>query len=246
MGDMDGKVAVITGAGSGMAKACTELFVRHGAKVVAADISGKEKDTAAELGDAVLPVHCDVAEEDDVVAMFEAAKGEFGRVDAVLNIAGIGKGAPLIDVDLVMYEEIMAVDLRGVFLGTKHGIRAMKESGGGSVVNWSSLTAYAHSGSYSSVYAAAKAGVLALTTSAALEHGPDGIRVNAICPGLILTEMVKPVVEMDPQRAKKSPLGRGGEPEEVAELALFLASDRSSYISGVAIRIDGGWGTRLA
>ena len=246
MGDMDGKVAVITGAGSGMAKACTKLFVQHGAKVVAADISGKEKDTAAEIGDAVLPFNCDVSNEDDVAAMFDAAVKEFGRVDAVLNVAGIGKGAPLVDVDLALYEEIMAVDLRGVFLGVKHGARTMRQSGGGSIVNWSSLTAFAHTGSYSSVYAAAKAGVIALTTSAALEHGADGIRVNAVCPGLILTEMVKPVVEMDPQRASKPPLGRGGEPEEVAELALFLASDRSSYISGVAIPIDGAWKTRLA
>jgi NAD(P)-dependent dehydrogenase (short-subunit alcohol dehydrogenase family) len=246
MGDVDGKVAVITGAGSGMAKACTQLFVQEGAKVVAADISGREKDTASELGDAVLPVHCDVSEEDDVVAMFEAAAQEFGRVDAVLNVAGIGEGAPFAETELDMYERIMAVDLRGVFLGTKHGIRAMRGSGGGSIVNWSSLTAFAHSGSYSSIYASAKAGVLALTTSAALEHGPDGIRVNAICPGIILTEMGEIAVKADPSKVEKPPLRRAGRPEEVAQLALFLASDRSSYITGVAIPIDGGWKTRLA
>jgi NAD(P)-dependent dehydrogenase (short-subunit alcohol dehydrogenase family) len=246
MGDMDGKVAVITGAGSGMAKACTQLFVREGAKVVAADISGREKDTASELGDAVLPVHCDVSQEDDVVAMFEAAAQEFGRVDAVLNVAGIGEGAPFAATELDMYERIMAVDLRGVFLGTKHGIRAMRVARGGSIVNWSSLTAFAHSGSYSSIYASAKAGVLALTTSAALEHGPDGIRVNAICPGIILTEMGEMAVKADPNKVEKPPLRRAGRPEEVAQLALFLASDRSSYITGVAIPIDGGWKTRLA
>lgn len=246
MGDMDGKVAVITGAGSGMAKACVQLFVAHGAKVVAADISGREKDTAAEVGDAVLPVHCDVSQEDDVVAMFDAAVSEFGRVDAVLNVAGIAGGAPLAEVDLDLYEKIMAVDLRGVFLGTKHGIRTMRASGGGSIVNWSSLTAYAHTGAYSSVYAAAKSGVLALTTSAALEHAADGIRVNALCPGIILTEMGRLAVEHDPEKVNKPPMRRGGRPEEVAELALFLASERSSYITGVAIRIDGGWATRLA
>jgi NAD(P)-dependent dehydrogenase (short-subunit alcohol dehydrogenase family) len=243
---MDGKVAVITGAGSGMAKACAQLFVHEGAKVVAADISGREKETASELGDSVLPFHCDVALEDDVVAMFDAAMQEFGRVDAVLNVAGIGEGAPLADVDLDMYERIMAVDLRGVFLGTKHGIRSMRETGGGSIVNWSSLTAFAHSGAYSSIYASAKAGVIALTTSAALESAPDGIRVNAICPGIILTEMGQMAVEFDPEKIKKPPMGRGGRPEEVAQLALFLASERSSYVTGVAIRIDGGWGTRLA
>lgn len=246
MGEMNGKVAVITGAGSGMAKACAELFVREGSKVVAADISGKEKDTAAELGDMVLPIHCDVTKEDQVVAMFEAAVQAFGRVDAVLNVAGIGAGAPLVDVELDLYEQIMSVDLKGVFLGTKYGIRAMRETGGGSIVNWSSLTAYAHSGSYSSIYASAKSGVLALTSSAALESAADGIRVNAVCPGIIMTEMGEMAVQFDPEKVKKPPMGRGGRPDEVAQLALFLASERSSYITGVSIRIDGGWGTRLA
>ena len=246
MGEMDGKVAVITGAGSGMAKACTELFVQEGAKVLAADISGREKDTAAELGNAVHPFHCDVSKEDDVVAMFEAAVAEFGQVDAVLNVAGIGEGAPLVDVDMDMYERIMGVDLRGVFLGIKHGARTMRQTGGGSIVNWSSLTAFAHSGSYSSVYAAAKAGVIALTTSAALEHAADGIRVNALCPGIILTAMGEMAVQFDPTKVERPPMQRGGRPEEVAQLALFLASERSSYITGVAIKIDGGWGTRLA
>jgi NAD(P)-dependent dehydrogenase (short-subunit alcohol dehydrogenase family) len=122
----------------------------------------------------------------------------------------------------------------------------MRATGGGSIVNWSSLTAFAHSGAYSSIYASAKAGVIALTTSAALESAADGIRVNAICPGIILTEMGEMAVQMDPQKVQKPPMGRGGRPEEVAQLALFLASERSAYITGVAIRIDGGWGTRLA
>jgi NAD(P)-dependent dehydrogenase (short-subunit alcohol dehydrogenase family) len=246
MGDMDDKVAVITGAGAGMAKACVQLFVQEGAKVVAADVSGREKETAAELGESVLPFHCDVSQEDEVVAMFEAAVREFGRVDAVLNVAGIGEGAPLVDVELAMYERIMAVDLRGVFLGTKHGIRTMRQTGGGSIVNWSSLTAFANSGSYASVYAAAKAGVIALTRSAATEYASEGIRANSICPGIILTEMGQKAVQADPNKIKKPAMGRGGLPEEVAQLALFLASDRSSYITGLAIPIDGGWGSRLA
>jgi NAD(P)-dependent dehydrogenase (short-subunit alcohol dehydrogenase family) len=244
---MDGKVAVITGAGSGMAKSCAELFVRHGARVVAADISGKQEETAAELGDAAIPVQCDVTQEDQVEAMFATALEAFDRVDAVLNVAGIGAGAPLVDMELDAYEQIMAIDLRGVFLGTKHGIQAIRRSGeGGSIVNWSSLTAFAHSGSYSSIYASAKAGVIALTTSAALEHGAEGIRVNAVCPGIILTEMGKMAVEFDPTKVEKPPMQRAGEPEEVAELALFLSSERSSYITGVAIPIDGGWKVRLA
>ena len=131
MGELDGKVAVITGAGSGMARASTHVFVREGAKVLAADISGRENDTAAELGDAVVPFHCDVTQESDVEAMFAAALREFGRVDAVLNVAGIGGAQPLAKVTMDEYDRIMAVDLKGVLLGTKHGINAMLPTGGG-------------------------------------------------------------------------------------------------------------------
>ncbi len=246
MGDMDGKVAVITGAGSGMGKACARLFVHEGAKVVAGDISGREKDTAVELGESVLPFHCDVAEEQDVIAMFEAAVRRFGRVDAVLNVAGVADGVPLVDVGLEQYEKVMSVDLRGVFWGTKHAVLTMRVTGGGSIVNWSSLTAFANSGAYASVYAAAKAGVIALTRTAATEYAADGIRANSVCPGIILTDMGGAAIESAPDKVKKPALGRGGRPEEVAQLALFLASDRSSYITGQAISIDGGWGARLA
>ncbi|MBA2810197.1 SDR family oxidoreductase [Streptomyces sp. KM273126] len=245
MGDMDGKVAVITGAGAGMAKACAELFVEHGAKVVAADISGKEKDTAAELGEAVVPVHCDVSQEDQVVAMFETAVREFGRVDAVLNVAGIADGAPLADSTLEMYDRIMAVDLRGVFLGTKHAIRAMRPTGGGAIVNWASLAALASSGAHAGVYSAAKAGVIALTRVAATEYAADGIRANSLCPGIILTDMGQNAVQAAPEKLQKPAMQRGGTPREVAELALFLASERSSYLTGLAVPIDGGWGSLL-
>jgi NAD(P)-dependent dehydrogenase (short-subunit alcohol dehydrogenase family) len=116
---------------------------------------------------------------------------------------------------------------------------------GGSIVNWSSLAAISI-GSFCSAYAAAKAGVVALTKSAATEYGPDGIRANAVCPGVILTEMGEAALVHDPEKPKRNPLGRAGRPDEVAELALFLASDRSSYISGLAIPIDGGWSAKLA
>src|SRR5688500_2955593 len=139
MGLLDGKVAVITGAGSGMAKASTKLFVREGARVVAADISGAEKDTAAEVGEGVLPVHCDVTHEADVAALFEAAVAEFGRVDAVLNVAGIGIATPIHTCSMEDYDKVMDVDLRGVFLGMKYAIPRMLATGGGSIVNWSSV-----------------------------------------------------------------------------------------------------------
>ena len=242
MGELDGKVAVITGAGSGMAKAASEVFVREGAKVLAADISGAQEQTAKELGDAVVPFHVDVAKEAEVAAMFATALESFGRVDAVLNVAGIGSAGALADLDLDEYERVMSINLRGVMLGTKHGIRTMLESGGGSIVNWSSIGGMNGSRMPTSAYSMAKAGVIAVTKAAAVEYGEQGIRANAICPGFIETPMSggKGASERFPALVGGSALKRGGQPEEVAELASFLASDRSSYITGAIIPIDGG------
>ena len=242
MGELDGKVAVITGAGSGMARACAQVFVREGAKVVAADISGRQEQTAEALGDAAIACAVDVTDESSVEAMFATAMEAFGKVDTVLNVAGVGSGGALRDVTMEEYERVMAVDLKGVVLGTKHALRTMIPTGGGVILNWSSVGGMNGSKMPTSIYSAAKAGVIAITKQAAIEHGLEGIRANAICPGFIETEMSggKGAAERFPALVQGSCLQRGGQPEEVAELASFLASDRASYITGAVIPIDGG------
>jgi NAD(P)-dependent dehydrogenase (short-subunit alcohol dehydrogenase family) len=248
MKELDGKVAVITGAGSGMARACSRAFVREGARVLAADISGREEETAAELGEAVVPFRCDVTRENQVEAMFAAALDGFGHVDAVLNVAGIGAATPLAEVTADEYDRVMDVDLRGVFLGTKHGINTLLGCGGGVILNWSSTGGINATAFPVSVYSAAKAGVISFTKAAAVEYGTRGIRAIAICPGFIETEMSggPGAAQRFPQLVQGTALKRGGQPEEVAELASFLCSDRASYITGAVIPVDGGMTATLA
>lgn len=242
MAELEGKVAVITGAGSGMGRASAQVFVREGARVLGADVSGKEQETADELGDRFVPFHADVSQEADVEAMFAAALDAFGRVDAVLNVAGIGAGGPLGDFTVEQYDRIMSVNLLGVMLGTKHAIRTMVPTGGGVILNWSSTGGMNGSKTPVSIYSASKAGVISVTKQAAIEYATEGIRANAICPGLTVTPLAggRAGIERFPHLLEGAPMKRAGEPEEVAELASFLASDRAPFLTAAVIPVDGG------
>jgi NAD(P)-dependent dehydrogenase (short-subunit alcohol dehydrogenase family) len=247
MGLLDGKAAVITGAGLGIAKAATKVFVREGAKVLAVDISGAEKDTAAEMGPNVVAFHCDVTKESEVASMIAAAVKEFGRIDAMLNVAGTVGARQLPEVTMDEFDHLIDVNLRGMLLGQQYAIRAMLETGGGAIVNFSSVGGLNAEEMASSAYMAAKAGVHAITKAAAVQYGRQGIRANAIAPGFTLTEVMSGISpEMLETMVEKTALGRAGQSDDAAELAAFLVSDRAAYITGTVIPVDGGWSAKLA
>ncbi|MDE2302550.1 MAG: SDR family oxidoreductase [Sphingomonadales bacterium] len=240
------KIVVITGAGSGMGKAMAQRFSQEGAKVVCADISGKQEDVAAAIGAAAVPVHCDVAKEADVQAMIALAEDRFGRLDILVNNAGFGGGmAPLHEQTTEKWDHIHAVNIRGVFFGMKYGIISMLKSGGGAIVNIGSASAVVGWKAHS-IYGAAKAGVHSMTRAAALDYAQNNIRVNAVAPGTIWTGLVKQSETMaeppkDGFRLPGIPMDRWGLASEIANAALFLASDEASYITGVTLPVDGGY-----
>jgi NAD(P)-dependent dehydrogenase (short-subunit alcohol dehydrogenase family) len=243
---LEKKIAVITGAGSGMGKAMAQLFAAEGAKVVCADISGKQDAVAAGIGEAAVPVHADVANESDVRNMISTAEERFGRLDILVNNAGFGGPmAPLHEQSTETWDRVHSVNLRGVFFGIKYGITSMLKSGGGAIVNISSASGFVGWKNHG-VYGAAKSGVNQLTKVAALDYAGKNIRVNAILPGTMWTGLVKqseqiPEPPPSARRLPGIPLDRWGRAIDIAYAALYLASDEASYVTGVLLPVDGGY-----
>jgi len=236
MGRVDGKVALISGGSRGMGAADARLLVTEGAAVVIGDIRDDEgKALADELGDAARYVHLDVTEPEQWQAAVAVAVGEFGKLDVLVNNAGIVNGSSLEKFDLARWRRIIDVNLTGTFLGMQVAVEPMIAAGGGSIINVSSIEGLRGS-PWAHGYVASKWGVRGLAKSAALELAPHNIRVNSIHPGLVRT----PMTENIPDDLVTIPLGRPAEPVEVANFVLFLASDESSYATGAEFVIDGG------
>jgi 3alpha(or 20beta)-hydroxysteroid dehydrogenase len=236
MGRVDNKVALITGGARGMGAADARMLVKEGAKVVIGDILDDEGQALAdELGDAARYIHLDVSSADDWTAAVETALSSFGKLNVLVNNAGIVQVGPLKTLDVARWQKVLDVNLTGPMLGTKAVIGPMIEAGGGSIINVSSIeglrgAAYVHS------YVASKWGLRGLTKSSALELASSNIRVNSIHPGFIRT----PMTEHLPEDMVQTPLGRPGTPDEVATFVVFLASDESSFSTGSEFVVDGG------
>lgn len=245
-GLLAGKSAIVTGAGTGIGRAIARVFVREGAKVLAADFSGAQNSLPEELGLNVIPFQANVTREDDVEAMFAKALEAFGRVDAVVNNAGTIY-SPQPEFSSQNYEDYTQTNFLGVVLCCKLAVRVMAQGGGGAIVNVSSVSSLNTEGRTPLVYAASKAAVNSLTKTIAVRHAAQGIRANAIAPGFTHSETnMRSAPEILAEMDRKSPLGRGADPEEQAQVAAFLASDRASYLSGVIIPVDGAWSAQMA
>jgi NAD(P)-dependent dehydrogenase (short-subunit alcohol dehydrogenase family) len=238
MSRLEGKVCVITGVAGGIGAAAAEVFAREGGKVVGVDLLDHA------VGD--LALRADVTDEATVAGVYARAKEAFGGVHVLFNNAGISPtdDASVLETSIEAYERVQAVNLRSVFLCCKHGIPHLLEAGGGSVINTASFVAVMGSATSQISYTASKGGVLALSRELGVEFARQGVRVNALCPGPVDTPLLRELFAKDPERAARRlvhvPMGRFARVEEIANAALFLASDESSFVNATSFLVDGG------
>lgn len=248
---MEGKVALITGGASGIGEASVRRFIEEGARVLFVDLQEERgKKLAGELGDAARFCRVDVSREDEVSAAVDLAVTEFGHLDCMFNNAGFGgTSGPIADLPVEEYDFTMGILLRGVYLGMKHASRVMTPQGSGSIISTASVAGLS-TGFGPHIYSAAKAAVIHLTRSVAMELGEQGVRVNCICPGGIATPLIANALgggEAALETARQfmgalQPIQRAGLPEDIAQAALFLAGDEAGFVSGHALVVDGGLG----
>ena len=249
MGRLDGKVALITGAGSGIGRESSLLFAAEGAAVVAVDVNeAAARDTVRDVeaaGGRAMAVRADVVKADDCRAMVEAAEKTYGKLNVLFNNAGImdSRDDDAVSTTEEVWDLTMDINAKGVFLGCKYGIPALRRAGGGSIINTASLVALMGSATPQLAYTASKGAVLALTRELAIVHARENIRINALCPGPLRTELLMKFLDTEAKMARRMvhiPMGRFGEAKEIAKAALWLASDEASWVTGTEFVVDGG------
>jgi NAD(P)-dependent dehydrogenase (short-subunit alcohol dehydrogenase family) len=249
MGRLAGKSVIITGAGSGIGRAAAQLFSKEGAKLIIVDRSESVHDTAKLVSDAggtIEAVTADAGSESDVQAYVAKALSKYGKLDAIWANAGVSGGlVPLLEQTVEQWQEILRINLIGPFLAIKHSMPHMVKQGHGSIVLTASVAGL-KSGASGHPYASSKAGVISLVQTTAYSLSGTGVRINAVCPGVIETGMTKPIFDNAKERGTEgkigqlNPMKRAGQPHELAAMGLFLASDEASYVNGQAIPVDGG------